>query len=119
MRLAELTGAEVEQISTSNVFDGTKKHVCLISHYLPLHTIFSVNSYIIIGETYQVDGTIQNAFCRSKRLIPVTECYTKPCPLPVCLEPGNYLRLFSYSLYFGLVPTDLNTPAPNFICEEP
>jgi hypothetical protein len=85
-----------------------------------MHSKFLVNSYVIIGETYQVDGTIQNAFCRSKRLIPATECYSNPCPLPSCVnEAGNYLELYAYNTNFGLLAANLISPASNFICEEP
>lgn len=73
----------------------------------------------MIGETYQVDGGLQNAFCRSKRILAVSECYSSVCRPPVCLEEGNYYEFYTYGADFGLMAAELANPPTRFICEEP
>jgi hypothetical protein len=74
----------------------------------------------IIGETYQVDGTTQNAYCRSKRLILASDCYELPCTPPVCIEEENYLQYYSYSSGTrGIMGFSKYMAASHFLCEEP
>jgi hypothetical protein len=50
MRLAELNGAEVAQMSSSGVFDCISKLVvCFISRYLPLRSIFQPTVMLSLG----------------------------------------------------------------------
>jgi hypothetical protein len=65
-----------------------------------------------------VDGTSQNAFCRSKRLISTPECYMSTCSPPVCPENGNFYEMYTSGSSFGLKLADPNNPG-KFMCEEP
>jgi hypothetical protein len=75
----------------------------------------------IIGETYQVNGTAKNAYCRSHRPIASSECYgsaQSPCEPPVCNEEENIYHFCSYGT-FGLkmsLPL-LDYISQVFICE--
>jgi hypothetical protein len=74
----------------------------------------------IIGETYQVGGTTQNAYCRSKRLIPATDCYGIPCQSPVCNQEQNYYQFYAYGVNGrGLSNYNPYVLASLFLCEEP
>jgi hypothetical protein len=74
----------------------------------------------IMGETYQVSGTTQNAYCRSKRLILEKDCYTGACTPPVCIEEQNYLQFYSYtSSTHGFKGFSIYMLASRFVCEEP
>lgn len=51
----------------------------------------------IVGETYQINGTENNAYCRSHRPIAVSECFDSICGDQECEEDDNYLNFKSYS----------------------
>jgi hypothetical protein len=73
----------------------------------------------IIGETYQINGTVQHAYCRSNKLIPIQMCYLGVDPGLTCIDENNILQFLSYSgTVYGLSrPNPVYVPAYRFMCE--
>jgi hypothetical protein len=77
-------------------------------------------SMTIIGETYQINGTENNAYCRSHRPLTESDCYESACEPPACIEDHNYFNFKAFMDYsLGLrmfLPGDYYAPKV-FICE--
>jgi hypothetical protein len=74
----------------------------------------------MVGETYQVGGTKQNAFCRTKRLISESDCYTGVCQPPVCNQEQNHYQFYTYGVELhGLFGFNIFQLANAFLCEDP
>jgi hypothetical protein len=66
-------------------------------NYLQTPDFLPDSSMTIVGETYQINGTANNAYCRSHRPIASSECYmNEPCEPPVCVEGNNFLNFYSF-----------------------
>jgi hypothetical protein len=66
-----------------------------------------------------VNGTTQNAFCRSNQLIQQNDCTSPKCPDPVCVPQENYLQYNAAVTTVGIDGFDKSLLATSFICEDP
>jgi len=74
----------------------------------------------IIGETYQVNGTLQHAYCRSNKLIPENMFNRGIIPGLTCTEEENSLQFVSATTTAkGLSRLNPQLPASKFMCEDP
>jgi hypothetical protein len=88
--------------------------------YFPLCNPFVDNQMTIIGETYQVNGTLQHAYCRSNKLIPESLFYNGVVPGLSCIEEENVIQFLSAtSTAKGLDRSKPAVPPSKFMCEEP
>jgi hypothetical protein len=74
----------------------------------------------IIGETYQVNGTLEHAYCRSNKPLPENLFYNGVVPGLSCNEEANVIQFLSAPpVAKGMVRLNPQMPASKFMCEDP
>jgi hypothetical protein len=90
---------------------------------IKIQNVIGSGVMVLIGELYQIGGTLQNAFCRGKRIIaPASECRGGICAPATCpnSDEQNTLQfLAAGALKFGIIIQDNASPAARFLCENP
>jgi hypothetical protein len=76
---------------------------------------------IIVGETYSVDGTSKDAYCRSKRPIDTSEFTDgNNAASSGVVDDKNFNQFYVYKTPgYGLMKYDTSAPALRFLCEDP
>jgi hypothetical protein len=81
--------------------------------------LFSANTNVIVGETYQVDGVDSiDAFCRSKRVFDMSDYFGAYLTKPICGPDDESTHQFyvAPAVFYGYKLYNKELPATRFAC---
>jgi hypothetical protein len=122
MRLLELTPAQVADMA--NLVGGNLiKTAFNESTHNNCYYMFSGNTNVIVGETYQLNGVNSiDAHCRSKRQIAIADYYGAYLTPPICGLPDDqntHQFYVSPIVQYGYKTYDKLLLATRFVCGQP